>query len=183
MPPRFSSATRRRYPKSAIVPLRTIGRILAGLGLSSSRKQGRSKGAARYLCYPEHTVYHSLGQRVMEADFVGKKYLAGRTEPLNFVGLCFKQVPKLRYFQRVTGETTATLIEVCQAFFERFETPDVIKVDHGPAALGSGSAKRTLSRFMVFLLEKQIIPVFSVPKKPFSRVSSCLGLCIIHRIS
>ena len=162
---------RRRYPRSPVPPLRTIGRILAELGLSSSRKQGRSKGAARYLCYPEHTVYHRLGQRVMEADFVGKKYLAGRTAPLNFVGLCFKQAPKLRYFQRVTGETTTALIEVCQEFFERFETPDVIKVDNGAAALGSGSAKRTLSRFMVFLLEQQIIPVFSVPKKPFSQAS------------
>lgn len=162
---------RRRYPRSPVPPLRTIGRMLKALGLSSPRKRGRGQGAARYLCYPEHTVYHALGQRVMEADFIGKKYLAGRTAPVNFVGLCFKHDPKLRYFQRVTGETTAALVAVCEEFFARFETPDVVKVDNGPAALGSGSAKRTVSRFMVFLLEQHITPVFSVPKKPFSQAS------------
>ena len=47
---------RRRYPRSPVPPLRTIGRMLAELGLSTSPKRGRGKGAARYLCYPEHTV-------------------------------------------------------------------------------------------------------------------------------
>lgn len=162
---------RRRYPRSPVPPLRTIGRMLRELGLSAPRKTGRAKGAARYLCYPEHTVYHTLGARVLEADFIGQKYLAGRTAPLHFVGFCFKQAPKLRYFERVTGETTAALITGLQRCFKRFETPDVVKVDNAPATIGSGSAPRTLSRFMVFLLNQQITPVFSVPRKPFSQAS------------
>jgi hypothetical protein len=161
----------RRYPKSPVPPLRTIGRILAELGLSSQRKRGRSKGAARYLCYPEHTVYHTLGERVLEVDFVGRKYLTGRTAPVNFVGLSFKHSPKLRYFQRVPGETSEALIRACEAFFRRFETPDVLKVDNCGAAIGSGSGKRALSRFVHFLLARQILPVFSVPRKPFSQAS------------
>lgn len=47
----------------------------------------------------------------------------------------------------------------------------MVKVDNAPATIGSGSAPRTLSRFMVFLLNQQITPVFSVPRKPFSQAS------------
>lgn len=162
---------RRRYPRSPVPPLRTIGRMLAELGLSTSPKRGRGKGAARYLCYPEHTVYHTLGERVLEVDFVGKKYLTGRTAPVHFAGFSFKQPPKLRYYQRVPGETTEALIRACEAFFQRFETPAVLKVDNCAAAIGSSSGKRTLSRFVHFLLPRQILPVFSVPRKPFSQAS------------
>lgn len=162
---------RRRYPTQPVPPLRTIGRILAGLGLSTPRKRGRGKGAARYLCYPEHTVYHTLGARVLEVDFVGHKFLTGRRAPLHFLGCAFKHAPKLRYFQRVPAETSTVLIEACAAFFARFETPEVVKVDNALAAIGSGSGKRALSRFMVFLLQQQVLPVFAVPKKPFSQAS------------
>lgn len=162
---------RLRYPTAPVPPLRTIGRVLAQLGLSTPRKRGRGKGAARYLCYPEHTVYHTLGTRVLEVDFVGHKFLAGQRAPVHFIGFAFKLAPKLRYFQRVQSETSAVLIQSCQDFFARIETPDVVKVDNALAAIGSGSGQRTLSRFMVFLLEQQIVPVFAVPRKPFSQAS------------
>lgn len=166
----IQQAYRRRYPNSPVPPLRTLGRMLKALGLSAPRRRGRNKGAARYLCYPEQTVY-GLGQRVLEADFIGHKYLTGRTAPVNFLGFGFRQPPKLRYFQRVAGETAEALLAACRHFFRSFEVPDVIKVDNGPATVGSGSAQRTLSRFMQFLLQRRIVPVFAVPKKPFSQAS------------
>lgn len=161
---------RQWYPNTAIPPLRTIGRFLKELGLSKSPKK-RVKGASRYLCYPEHTVYQTLGPRLLEADFIGKKYLSGRSEPVNFVGMSFKKEPKIRYFYRVNAQTTDALINTCRDFFKHFEIPDVIKVDNAQATIGTGSGKRCLSRFMVFLLKKKIIPVFSVPRKPFSQAS------------
>lgn len=161
---------RQQYPDTAVPPLRTIGRFLKELGLSRSPKK-RVKGASRYLCYPEHTVYETLGPRLLEADFIGKKYLAGHSEPVNFVGMSFKKEPKIRYFYRVNAQTTDALIDTCQDFFKRFEIPDVIKVDNAQATIGTSSGKRCLSRFMVYLLKKKIIPVFSVPRKPFSQAS------------
>lgn len=162
---------RQRYPGEPLPPLRTIGRVLAERGLSTTRQRGRGKGAARYLCYPEHTVYQGLGQRVLEADFVGHKYLTGRSEPVNFLGFAFKKAPKLRYFYRVEAQNSTTLIATCERFFTQFETPEVIKVDNGAPALGSVSGKRSLSRFVHFLLAHQITPVFAVPRKPFSQAS------------
>lgn len=161
---------RRHFPDEPLPPLRTIGRMLKELGLSQSPKK-RTKGASRYLCYPEYTVYETLGARVLEADFIGQKYLTGRSEPLHFVGMSFKQPPKLRYFYRVEAATTEALIGTCEDFFKRFEIPDVMKVDNAQATIGTGSGRRCLSRFMVYLLNKKIIPVYSVPRRPFSQAS------------
>jgi transposase len=160
---------RRRYP-TAPPPLRTIGRVLAEHGLSGRRRTAKAKGAARYLCYPEHTIYHQLPGRVLEADFIGKKYLGGG-EPLNFIGFSFKQPPKLRHFQYVPAQTADEIIKHSQRFFARFEKPNYLKVDNCGATIGSGSGQRTLSRFICFLLSEQVIPIFSVPRKPFSQAS------------
>lgn len=160
---------RERYPADPVPPLRTIGRILSESGLSQKRR-GKIAGAAKYLCYPEYTIYDGLGYRVLEADFIGRKFLTGDSKPINFIGFSFKKEPRMRYFQRVAGETAESFIGASQHFFEKFEVPDAMKVDNGPATVG-GSGKRNLSRVMSFLLEKQIIPIFAVPRRPFSQAS------------
>lgn len=162
---------RKEHPKDGIPPLRTMGQILKELGCTQGRKRDRHHGAARYLCYPEHTIYERLGGRVLEADFIGKKYLRGESEPLNFVGFSFKKAPRMRYFKRMRSETGKELIRGCQEFFNRFEKPDYLKLDNGPAMIGSMSGKRTISRAVQYLLKERITPIFSVPRKPFSQAS------------
>jgi len=162
---------RRRYPSDSSPSLRTIGRILFDLGLSKKRKRDRHKGAARYLCYPEHTIYETLGKRLLEADFIGKKYLKGHTKPLNFIAFSFKKEPKLRYFKRIEGQTAGNFIKQCGHFFKKFEKPDLAKVDNALTMIGSASGKRNVSRVMEFLLRHQVIPIFAVPRKPFSQAS------------
>lgn len=161
---------RKRYPEPS-PPLRTIGKIMADLGLSATRKKGRSKGAARYLCYPEYTIYTLLAGRVLESDFIGKKYITGRTEPLNFIAFSFKKEPRLRYFKRVSGQTADNFITQSKHFFKKFEKPDFMKVDNSLATIGSASGKRNISKAMIFLLKNQVIPIFAVPRRPFSQAS------------
>lgn len=162
---------RMRFPDVAIPPLRTIGKIMTDLGLAAEKPRIKRKGAARYLCYPEHTIYHSLGKRVLEADFIGKKYIWGRTEPINFIGFSFKKEPRLRYFARIEGQTTTNFIRECATFFAQFETPHCVKVDNSLAVIGSASGKRNISKAMHFLLKNRVYPIFAVPRKPFSQAS------------
>lgn len=162
---------RKRYPQISPPPLRTIGQILSDLGCSDSRQKNRNKGAARYLCYPEYTIYTLLGGRILEADFVGKKYISGQTEPLNFIGFSFKKEPKLRYFKRISGQTAHNFINQCQNFFEKFEKPDFLKIDNSLAVIGSASGKRNVSKVMNYLLKNQVVPIFAVPRQPFSQAS------------
>lgn len=157
------------FPGEEVPPVRTIGKILKEQGLTHPKE--RRKGAASYLCYPEHTVYNKLGNRVMEADFIGQKYLQGRTEPLHFIGFSFKKDPKLRYYRRIEAPTATNFIQACSDFFSEHEKPDCIKVDNAAAYIGSHSGKRNISRVMDFLLDHGIHPVFSVPRRPFTQAS------------
>lgn len=161
----------KRHPGDDPPPLRTVDQIMKDLHLSTNRKKRNRRGTAKYLLYPEHTIYSLLGGRVLEADFVGHKFLKGRSKPVNFVGFSFKKAPRLRHYQRVEGQTTNCFIRECTRFFERFETPDYLKVDNCMATIGSANVKRNISRTMEFLLRRQITPIFSVPRKPFSQAS------------
>ena len=163
---------RQRYPDEQIPPLRTIGQIMKDLGLSKPNKTTRKKGAARYLCYPEKTVYGgSIGSRVMEADFIVRRYLKGSSVPLHFIGFSAKKAPRMRNFERIEGLTADAFMNACDRFFERFEVPDVLKVDNAATFIGSLSGKRSLSKTMLYLLDRKVCPVFSVPKRPFSQAS------------
>ena len=158
------------YPDEESPPLRTIGKYLSELGLVRKRKI-KHKGAAKYLCYPEHTIYHKLGNRLAEIDFIGRKYIHGRSEPINFIGFSFKKEPRLRYYRRIEGQTSDSFITETDKFIRLFEKPDAIKLDNGLAFIGSASGKRNISRSMNFLLKNKIIPIFAVPRKPFTQAS------------
>lgn len=162
---------RKKYLHTPPLPLRTIGRIMADLGLSGKRKRDKHKGAARYLCYPEYTIYTLLGGRVLESDFIGKKYITGRTKPLNFIAFSFKKEPRLRYFKRVVGQTADNFIEQSKYFFKKFEKSDFMKIDNALTTIGSASGKRNISKVMSFLLKNQVVPIFAVPRRPFSQAS------------
>ena len=158
------------YPEAPVPSLRTVGRIMKELGLAQARKR-RNKGAAAYLCYPEHTIYSGLAGRVLEADFVGRKHIHGRTAPINFIGYSFKKEPRLRYYKRIESQTTKCFIEQTEDFFAKFEKPDYVKVDNALAMIGSASGKRNISTTMLFLLNHHVVPIFAVPRKPFSQAS------------
>ncbi|MBD3360708.1 hypothetical protein GF366_02820 [Candidatus Peregrinibacteria bacterium] len=164
-------AWRKHYPEDPCPPIRTLGRMLKKRNLSSSAKKESSRGAAQYLCYPEYSIYNVISTRTLEADFVGEKYIHGRTAPINFIGYAFKKAPKLRYFKRIHGKTSKEFKKHTADFIETYEKPTAIKVDNALAFIGSASGKRNISSTMEYLLGEEIIPIFSVPRKPFSQAS------------
>ena len=159
-----------RFPE-APPPLRTIGALLKELHLSTTRTKGRGKGAAAYLHYPEYTLYHGLGGRLIESDFIGRKFLTGRSEPLCFMSFSAKLSPKIRAYQRVEAETTQAFEASSAWFFSTYEEPDFLKLDNAAPLLGSTSAKRTVSKVARSLLRRRIVPIYAVPRKPFSQGS------------
>lgn len=160
-----------QHYKDSPPPLRTIGRIMKELGLTTQTK-GKCRGAAKYLLYPENAIYGGhLGDRVMEADFIERRYLQGMSTPLNFVGISAKKNPKFRYYRRIESLTVEHFLAVWDDFFWKYDQPDLLKLDNAATFAGSTSGKRTLSRVMIYLLDRRIIPVFAVPRKPFSQGS------------
>ena len=116
------------------------------------------------------SVDESLG-RVMETDFIGRRYIKGTAQPIHFVGFSFKKAPRLRHYERIEAQTADCFIKQCESFFARFEKANCVKMDNDPATIGSGSHKRTLSRVVRFLLTNKVVPIFAVPRRPFSQAS------------
>jgi len=158
-----------QYPAGKPLSLRFIGRILAKHGLSTKPKV-RVKGASRYLHYPARLI-DNLGESILEMDFIGKKFIDGRTEPVNFIAFSLTKPRRLKHFQRVESETASEAIAHCKRFFERFEKPEVVKVDNGFAFAGTAPQARVLNSFALFLLQNKIIPVFTAPRKPWNQAS------------
>ncbi|MBU4298677.1 hypothetical protein KJ636_01415 [Patescibacteria group bacterium] len=161
---------REKYPRIKPSHPKFIGRVLKEAGLSEKIQKGRNKGASKYLHYPEHSI-NQLGKSLMELDFIGKKFIKARTEPLNFIGFSLKNPRKLKHFRRITGETGDNVIKESKRFFKKFEKPDVVKMDNGFALAGSSSHPRVISKAPLWFLKQQVIPVFAPPRKPWSQAS------------
>lgn len=160
---------RERYPTAKNLSLRFIGRTLAKHGLVTLPKV-RRKGVSRYLHYPESLI-NNLGDSLLEVDFIGKKFLTGRTKPLNFIAFSLRFPRKLKHFQRIAAETAQEVIGQLKRFFKLFEKPAVVKLDNGFAFAGAGPEPRTLNSVVLFLLQESIIPVFIAPKSPWNQGS------------
>jgi hypothetical protein len=152
----------KRYPDSAPLSLRFIGRTLAKHHLTQPIRK-RQRGASRNLHYPEHSL-NQLGASRLEVDFIGKKFIRSQSEPINFIAFSLR-------FPRITSESADEVIRHCQAFFRSFEKPQVVKIDNGFTFAGSGPWPRTLSKVILFLLKEQILPVFTAPRKPWNQAS------------
>jgi hypothetical protein len=116
-------------------------------------------------------VFNRVGKRVLEMDFIGKKFITARTAPVNFIAFSFKYAPRMRYFERVEAESGAVIIADLEKFFEQYEKPDAVKMDNGLAMAGSGPWPGIISQAALWLLQQQIIPIYAVPRKPFTQAS------------
>lgn len=161
---------REKHPQTKPSHPKFIGRVLKEANLSEKIQKGKNRGASSYLHYPECSI-NQIGESLMELDFIGKKFIRERTEPLNFIGFSLRKLRKLKYFRRITGETGDNIIKESERFFKKFEKPDVIKMDNGFAMAGSSSHSRVISKVPLWFLKQQIIPIFAPPKKPWSQAS------------
>ncbi len=161
---------RQLHPSVKPPNFRFIGRTLKKYNLTRKIQKGRNKGASRYLHYPEYSI-QQLGDSLLEIDFIGKKFLKGQREPLNFIGFSLIRPRKLKYFRRIPGENADNLIRECQRFFRMFEKPQVVKIDNGFAMAGVPLWPRVISKVPLWLLKEKVIPIFTPPRKPWSQAS------------
>ena len=93
-----------KYPGLTPPQPRFIGRILKKYHLSEKIQKGKNKGASKYLHYPEYSIFQ-LGESLLEIDFIGKKFIKRRTEPLNFITFSLRKPRKLKHFKRISAES------------------------------------------------------------------------------
>lgn len=135
--------------------------------LQTRKAKKRRKGGSEYLLYPTESV-RSLGYIHQSADFIGKKYISGKSEPINIFSTCYHSPIKLYQIQRILAEKTDYAIEVLIEFWRIYPIPDVFRIDNALQFRGTARGKRAIGKFLIFLLNLDITPLFASPSKPWT---------------
>jgi len=135
--------------------------------LQTRKPKKRKKGGAEYLLYPVQSI-RSLGYIHQSADFIGKKYISGKSEPVNIFSTCYHAPIKIYQIERILAEKAAYAIEFLKKFWQVYPIPDIFRIDNGLQFRGTASGKRAIGKFLVFLLNLGITPLFGSPSKPWT---------------
>ncbi len=130
-------------------------------------KKTKRPGGSKYLLFPTESIKR-LGNIHQSADFIGRKYIAGRTEPINIFSNAYYAPFKLFQIKRVYAEKAAYALKVLEAQWRIFPIPDVFRIDNGLQFRGSASGKRAVGLFLRFLLNLGITPLFGSPSTPWT---------------
>ena len=156
-----------RYPKEQVPTLWYITECVRKAKLQTRKPKQRRTGGSEYLLYPIHSI-RSLKGIHQSADFIGKKYISGRTEPINIFSTSYYSPFKLYQIKRIQAEKATYAIEQLQNLWSRFPRPHVLRLDNGLQFRGTASGKRALGTFLIYLLNLNVIPLFGSPSKPWT---------------
>ena len=157
----------KRYPKEQFPTLWFIEETIRNAGLQTRKPKQKKKGGAEYLLYPAESI-RNLGYIHQSADFIGKKYIAGRNEPVNIFSSSYYSPFKLYEIARIEAEKATYAIEQLIHQWRTYPLPDVFRIDNGLQFRGTARGKRSVGVFLKFLLNLDVTPLFGSPSKPWT---------------
>lgn len=155
------------YPKEILPSRWYIDEIVRQAGKQTRKPKSKNSGGSEYLLYPKQCI-KDLGYVHQSADFVGKKYIIGRTEPINIFSTAYYTPFKLYKISRVRAEKSVYVIEKLTEQWCELPIPDVFRIDNGLQFRGTASGRRCVGMFLRFLLNLNIKPLFSSPSRPWT---------------
>lgn len=158
----------KQYSQHPLPAIWYIDKVVREAGLQTKKpKTKKKKGGSEYLLYPVQCI-RQLGYVQQSADFIGKKYIAGRTEPINIFSSSYYAPFKLYKIKRVLAEKAPYAIEEIKQQWQKYPIPNVFRVDNGLQFRGTASGKRAVGMFLRFLLNLNVTPLFGSPSKPWT---------------
>ncbi|MBI5766070.1 hypothetical protein HZA71_02465, partial [Candidatus Falkowbacteria bacterium] len=118
-----------QYPKETMPTIWQIDEAVRDAELQTKKPKGKKKrGGSKYLLYPVECV-RRLGYVQQSADFIGKKYIAGRTEPINIFSSSYYSPFKLYKIKRILAEKTTYAIDELKEQWRHYPIPNVFRID------------------------------------------------------
>lgn len=139
----------------------------AGLQTHEPKKKKTGQSIVSRLLYPIKSII-DLGKIQQSCDFVGKKYISGSSQPVNIFATSFYQWFKLYQIWRVNGETAESAITKLVNFWTIYPMPHVMREDNGMSFRGTGLQEGKIGRFVKFLLNLNITPLFSAAYQSYT---------------
>lgn len=138
-----------------------------GLQITEPKKRTKDKGIVERLLFPITSII-GLGRIQQSCDFIGKKFIIGRTEPISIFGTSYYQFLKIYQIRRVLAETTESATRFLTTFWKTFPLPNVMRMDNGMTFRGAGRASGNVGRFLKFLLNLGITPLFAAAYQSYT---------------
>jgi hypothetical protein len=155
------------YPTEKAPSVWFIANIVRKSGLQTRKPKSKRRGGSVYLLYPVMSM-HRLGVIQQSADFIGRKYLTGSSQPITIFSSCYYRPFKMYQVKRIDSEKATLAIDVLQKQWAEFPVPHVFRMDNGGPFRGTGHDVRRLGTFVVFLLNLGIVPLFGSPSRPWT---------------
>jgi hypothetical protein len=146
------------YPNEAIPTLWYIQQTVRKANLQTRKPKQRRNGGSEYLLYPVQSIRLLKGIH-QSADFIGKKYITGKPEAINFFSTSYYWPFKLYQIMRIQAEKAVYAIEQLRSLWMRFPVPHVLRLDNALQFRGTASGKRALGTFLIFLLNLNVTPL------------------------
>lgn len=157
------------YPNDRLPSHWFIGDIFREHGLQTKRPtpKGRKQGIVERLKFPMQSII-GLGTIQQAADFVGKRWIAGQSEPISIFSTCYYQWFKRFRIWRTVAETAECAIACLTDFWRTEPLPNVCRIDNGMQFRGTGRGVATIGHFLKFLLNLGVTPLFSSPYQSYT---------------
>lgn len=159
----------KRYPDDDLPSLWFIEEATRKAGMQThAPKPPKKTDVVKRQCFPIKSIV-TLGRVQQSCDFIGKKYIKGSNIPVSIFSTSYYQWFKMYNIWRTPSESADSVIEKLPAFWVDHPIPDVMRIDNAMTFRGSSRGEAvTLSRFLKFLLNTNVTPLFSSPYRSYT---------------
>jgi hypothetical protein len=157
------------YASQKIPSLWFVKDVVKRHGLQTHEPKKRKKGQSivSRLKFPIKSIV-TLGRIQQSCDFIGKKFIRGRTEPISIFSTSYYQWFELYQIWRVLAETSECATQSLEKMWGMTPIPDVMRMDNGMTFRGTGAGEAHVGRYVKFLLNLDILPLFSAPYQSYT---------------
>lgn len=157
------------FPEDALPSLWFFDKVVRDAGLQTHEPKKKTKGQDRVkrLRFPIKSII-GLGRIQQSSDFIGKKFITGRTEPISIFGTSYYQWFQLYQIWLTRAESATCALEKLSLFWRTHPLPDVMRMDNGMTFRGTGAGVARVGTFLKFLLNLGVTPLFSSPYQSYT---------------
>jgi hypothetical protein len=139
----------------------------AGLQTHEPKKKKKGQDIVKRLRFPIKSII-GLGRIHQSSDFIGKKFITGRSEPISIFSTSYYQWLQLFQIWRTTAESATCAIEQLSILWQTTPIPNVMRMDNGMTFRGTGAGVARVGTFLKFLLNLGVTPLFSSPYQSYT---------------
>ena len=159
----------KRYPQEELPSLWFIDESVRSAGLQTHAPKKRTQGQniVQRHRFPIKTIV-GLGRIHQACDFIGKKYIVGSRDPVSVFSTSYYQWFEIYQIWRVLGETVEEAVNRLGRFWVEHPIPQVMRIDNAMTFRGGGRHPAVISRFLKFLLNCHVTPLFAAPYRSYT---------------